>query len=462
MFRTIFYKEIRENITSNRFLTVFIICLIIIPLGVYVSTRDFQTRQQSYQESINLYGESHKSPADLLYRGAKAYRPPSGLSFLSLGLEIVMPNVAETQNKTGESQSFVELKFNNNQSPDNIYEFFHGPLDLVFIVAVMMTFFAIAFSYGSISGEKEQGTLKQILCNAVPRNQIILAKMAANYLTLVTPFLITVILSLVIFQGNGLALFGSDRAWFFVTLSVVFSLLLIGAFFNLGLLVSTLTRQAVSTIVILLLGWVLLYGIFPRLSSIFAQLVYPVKSQQVLVSEKNQVRLENEMEFEAKIDKLLETGQSSLDKQKSIREELSEKLKASLQKLDREWEKRRDVQRSLAINLARFSPVSCFIRPMAEISKTGWLEWQAFVNDVSRFQQALNDKVFSKNLVEVMKGGKELHEGKLSGPAPIFHLQPVLRESLVNNVLPDFILLVVYNLLFFAGAYVKFLNYDAR
>jgi len=84
MFRTIFNKEILENITSSRFLTVLILCLIIIPLGVYVSTRDFQTRQQSYQESVNLYEESHKLPTDLLYRGAKAYRPPSPLSFLSL------------------------------------------------------------------------------------------------------------------------------------------------------------------------------------------------------------------------------------------------------------------------------------------------------------------------------------------------------------------------------------------
>jgi len=373
-----------------------------------------------------------------------------------------MPNVAETQGRPGESQSVVELKFNNSQSPDNIYEFFHGPLDLVFIVAVMMTFFAIAFSYGSISGEKEQGTLKQILCNAVPRNQIILAKMAANYVTLVTPFLIAVLLSLVIFQGKGLVLFGSDRAWLLMTLSIIFSLLLIWAFFNLGLLVSTLTRQAVSTIVILLLAWVLLYGILPRLSSVFAQLVYPVKSQQVLVSEKNQIRMENEKECEARIDKLVDTGQSSLDKQKSIRAEFAEKITGSLQKLDQEWEKRREIQRSMAMNLARLSPVSCFIRPMAEISKTGWLEWQAFTKDVTRFQQVLNDKVFNQNVFEVTKGGIQSHEGKYSGPAPIFHLQPIPSESLVKNILPDFILLVIYNLLFFSGAYVKFLRYDAR
>jgi len=462
MFRTLFYKEILENLASNRFLMVFVLCLIVIPLGAYVSTRDYHARQQSYQESVNLYNESHKLPTDLLYRGAKAYRPPSPLSFLSLGLEIVMPNVAETRSRAGESQSYVELKFNNNQSPDNIYEFFHGPLDLVFIVAVMMTFFAIAFSYGSVSTEKEQGTLKQILCNAVPRNQIILAKMAANYITLNIPFVFTVLLGLLIFQGNGFALFGSDRAWLYVTLSIVFSLLLIGTFFNLGLLVSTLTRQAVSTIVILLLCWILIYGILPRLSIILSQLVYPVKSQQLLAFEKNQIRMENEKECDARIDKLLDSGQSSLEKQKSIRAEYGEKLVESWQKLDREWEKRREIQMSMAMNLARLSPVSCFIRPMAEISKTGWLEYQEFAKDVSRFQLVLNEKVYSQNVFEVTKGGLQSYEGKFSGPAPIFQFQTISNESLMKNVLPDFILLVIYNLLFFAGAYVKFLRYDAR
>jgi ABC-type transport system involved in multi-copper enzyme maturation permease subunit len=286
--------------------------------------------------------------------------------------------------------------------------------------------------------------------------------MAANYITLNIPFVFTVLLGLLIFQGNGFALFGSDRAWLYVTLSIVFSLLLIGTFFNLGLLVSTLTRQAVSTIVILLLCWILIYGILPRLSIILSQLVYPVKSQQLLAFEKNQIRMENEKECDARIDKLLDSGQSSLEKQKSIRAEYGEKLVESWQKLDREWEKRREIQMSMAMNLARLSPVSCFIRPMAEISKTGWLEYQEFAKDVSRFQLVLNEKVYSQNVFEVTKGGLQSYEGKFSGPAPIFQFQTISNESLMKNVLPDFILLVIYNLLFFAGAYVKFLRYDAR
>ncbi len=51
------------------------------------------------------------------------------------------------------------MRLGNNQGRDNLYEFFYGPLDLIFIVGVVMSFLAIILTYGAIAGEKEQGTL---------------------------------------------------------------------------------------------------------------------------------------------------------------------------------------------------------------------------------------------------------------------------------------------------------------
>jgi ABC-type transport system involved in multi-copper enzyme maturation permease subunit len=164
MFRILFTKEILENFTSRRFFIILALCVILIPLGAYVSTRDYQSRLHSYQESVRLYEESHKWVSDVLYKGAAGFRPPSPLSFLSLGLEIVLPNVAETRSRA--TTAPVDMRFNNNQSLDNLYEFFQGPLDLVFIVSVVMTFLAIVFTYGSISGEKEQGDRKSTRLNS--------------------------------------------------------------------------------------------------------------------------------------------------------------------------------------------------------------------------------------------------------------------------------------------------------
>jgi ABC-type transport system involved in multi-copper enzyme maturation permease subunit len=469
MFRILFTKEILENFTSRRFFIILALCLILIPLGAYVSTRDYQSRLHSYQESLRLYEESHKWVSDVLFKGAAGFRPPSPLSFLSLGLEIVLPNVAETRSKA--TTAPVDMRFNNNQSLDNLYEFFQGPLDLVFIVSVVMTFLAIVFTYGSISGEKEQGTLKQVLCNSVPRHQVILSKVGANFLVLIIPFLIALLLSLLLLQVKGFLPFGPAGILAYLALAFLFSLLLIAAFFNLGLLVSSLTKQAVSAIIILLLCWVFLFGIFPRLSVILSQVVYPVKSQQLVALEKNLIRVENEKECEAEVGKLLESSSSSglseketTDRQEVIREEFRASLVSKFQKVESEIEKKRNTQMLIASNLARLSPVSCFIRPLAEMSHTGLLQYQTFKEEVSHFEQTLNKEIYSKYKIRRQKGGSANvnFEGDQAVAPPKFQYSLMSLQSVVKDVLPDFILLAIYNILFFAAAFVAFLRYDVR
>jgi hypothetical protein len=102
MMRVLFIKEIREVLASRRFWVILALCLVLIPLGVEVSLKDYQTRLQNYREAVRIYQDQTKTVSDVLYKGGKAFAPPSALSFLSLGLELVLPNIAETQAKYGE------------------------------------------------------------------------------------------------------------------------------------------------------------------------------------------------------------------------------------------------------------------------------------------------------------------------------------------------------------------------
>ncbi len=148
MFRAIFAKEILEALAGRRFWTILVLCLILVPLGVEVSLRDYRTRLQNTNEAVRIYQEETKTASDVLYKeGAKAFAPPSSLSFLSLGLELVLPKIAESEYKFGEGPSAMRLS--NNQGRDNLYEYFYGPLDLVFIVGVIMSFLAIVLTYGT-------------------------------------------------------------------------------------------------------------------------------------------------------------------------------------------------------------------------------------------------------------------------------------------------------------------------
>ena len=478
-FRAIFRKELLEGFVTRRFLAVLVLCLIVFPVGSIMSRRDYQSRLQNYQEAQRLYESTKKTVGDILFQpgGAKALRAPSGLSFLSTGLEIVLPDAAETVAKY--NSSAAEMRLTNTQGLDNLYGFFHGPLDLSFLVTVVMTFLALAFSYNAVSGEKESGTLGLMLSNSVLRSRIVTAKAAAQFLMLALPFLAGVALSLVLAPPPAAAA-GAASSWPAVLTAVAFSLLTIAVFFNLGLLVSSLTRQAVTSIVVLLLVWTALFAVVPRLSVIATRLLAPAPSEQAFAQEKIRIRLANEKACEAEVDALIKAnpmpqgrGNNSPEwrkltadfrsKQDAIRAKYQSDLAAEIGKARQTFERKRDAQIKTSMLVSRISPVSCFVRPMAEIAGTGWLEYKRFADSVDRFLGALNDKIYSKNQFTRMEGGASMgFTGKAADPAPRMPDVRIPFGDVARDVLPDFVLLLFFNALFFAGAFVAFLRYDPR
>ncbi len=471
MFKTLFARELLDGLVSRRFFAVLVLCLIVFPVGSSISRRDYQARLRNYQEAVRLYESTQKKVSDVLYiGGARGFRAPSRFSFLSTGLEVVLPDAAQTVAKYGATYS--DMRLGNTQGTDNLYEFFHGPLDFSFIVTVLMTFLALAFSYNAVSGEKESGTLAQILSNSVPRSRIIAAKAAAQFLMLAVPFLAGVALSLALAPPPPLAA-GAGSPWPAIGAAVLFSLLVIGAFFNLGLLVSSLTKQAVTSIVVLLLVWTALFAVVPRLSVIATRFLAPAPSEQVFAQEKARIRQANEKACEAEVDKLIRrypTPRGKMppkeftDEQEEIRARFQAALLADTDKARQAWERKRDAQVRLSMLVARISPVSCFVRPMAEIAGTGWLEYRRFLDAVDRFQRDLNDKVYGKITYERMQGGimsgfKGLN---MDAPPPRMPDVRIPFGDVARDVLPDFVLLLLFNAVFFAGAFVAFLRYDPR
>ena len=477
MFRAIFAKEILEALAGRRFWTILVLCLVLVPLGVEVSFRDYRTRLQNTNEAVRIYQEETKTVSDVLYKeGAKAFAPPSSLSFLSLGLELVLPKVAESEYKFGQGPSAMRLS--NNQGRDNLYEYFYGPLDLVFIVGVIMSFLAIVLTYGAVAGEKEQGTLRQVLANSVPRATVILAKGTANFFVLIIPFLLAMGVSLVILEGQAGTLSSTAGSATSLFLALAFSLLFIGAFFNLGLLVSALTKQAVTALIVLLLGWVFLYGVYPRVAVAASQILRPAKSEARLALERVQLQRDVNKECEAEVDKLLatvpadyksEAFKSGMEKQGEIRDRYQVAFQERWRAIGREAEERRNSQITLATAIARLSPVSLFVRPLAELAGTGWLSYARFNRQARQFEDVVNRDIFLKQKYSRYpgRGGRTGGIGvsnlaDLKAAAPVFTYVPAGGEEVVRDVLPDLVILAVINLLMFAGAFVAFLRYDAR
>jgi ABC-type transport system involved in multi-copper enzyme maturation permease subunit len=81
--------------------------------------------------------------------------------------------------------NLVDSKYESNP----VFSVF-GTLDLTFIVKIVLSLFAILFTYDAIVGEKEKGTLKLTLSNRVPRDRLILGKVIGGFVSLLIPLVI--------------------------------------------------------------------------------------------------------------------------------------------------------------------------------------------------------------------------------------------------------------------------------
>ena len=292
MFATIIRKEILDAMKSFRFLIAVLLCMILIPLGMYVNLREYQQRQADYQEAVRLYQQRSNGNIDMDFP-AEGYRPPSVLSIFSVGLEYFLPNKVVT------ARNGV-LHLSNDQGINNPQSLLFGKVDLLFNVSFVISLLALIFTFNLIAGEKEEGTFRLVMANPVPRWKILLGKIVGNYVVLLVPFLIAILLSLVVLSLSGLVSFFSSIILPSFLVILVVSLLFILAMFNLGILISTLTHRSITAMVALLFVWTIFVLSLPRMSPMIAEIIYPVKSPQVLDLEKSLVRENYEKELDKK------------------------------------------------------------------------------------------------------------------------------------------------------------------
>ena len=98
MLRHLILKEIREIITNVRSLFVLLICVVLIPLGLYVSTKEYEQNKVAYRDAERMYEENNKDNKSMGFV-AEGYIPPSPLSIFSSGLSAYLPDKITTDSK---------------------------------------------------------------------------------------------------------------------------------------------------------------------------------------------------------------------------------------------------------------------------------------------------------------------------------------------------------------------------
>jgi ABC-type transport system involved in multi-copper enzyme maturation permease subunit len=468
MLRDIIKKEILDNITSPKFVFTFLLCTILILLSIYTGVTNYRAEKKEYTAALALNKknlESQPNYQSLAGIGVKVSKPPQVLGTVVTGIEEAVGRVAPVN--IAADPNLIDSKYSSNP----VFAVF-GSLDLMFIVKIVLSLFAILFTYDAIVGEKEKGTLKLALSNDVPRDRLILGKAIGGYISLLLPLLIPLVLGLLILLITpDISLSGQDWARLLLILLMFF--LYLSVFFSLGLFVSARTTRSSTSFLVLLFVWVVFVMVIPKVAVIAAGQIQPIPSVHEITAKKDAFL--QQIQSGAQKGVLDWIKKNSVDAQKDpkgyqarfqqfiqdYQQELTSKIDENNAALERDYQQVKRAQQSLAVNLSRISPASALTFGSMTLARTGIDDFDRFLASVRAYKPIYTKWVNSKLGQSINFQTGETSQIKIDDMPQHVYEPQWLSRSLVRTI-PDFALLAVMIIVFFVGAYVSFLRYDVR
>jgi ABC-type transport system involved in multi-copper enzyme maturation permease subunit len=487
MLKTLIRKEITETILDLRFWIVTALFLILIPLGMYVSRKDYESRLSNYQQEHQMYRQRYGNNIGASVE-AQGFRPPPMLSIFALGLDPFMPDKAITS-RSGLVRAAKEPGIDNPES------LLFGKADFLFNVSFIVSLAALIFTFNRISGEREKGTLRLMVSSSVRRGEILLAKIIGNYVVLLVPFFIALLAALIILNTSSAISISSPELWPALLVILFITLLFILVMVSLGICVSSLTHGSIASIMMLFLVWVMAVLGVPKISPMIAEVIYPVESRNVVDLAQRIAREDIESEFNKKKSDLFKRcrtefgvthgnvsarpdgeaekkANTKYDQEVVVLEnECQRRITDAIRKLEQDYRNKQNIQTSLAMNLSRFSPVSCYTYLISGLAGTGPSEAHKFTENAERYQEQVKAAIYDNFVIKgySLPGGDSASttttvEGfsgyKVSIPDMTYEyttMAEVLRTGWI-----DILLLFVFTILFFSVAFWRFNKYDVR
>ncbi len=472
MIRRIIHKELLENLLSFRFALSLVLIILLFAVSGFVFVSKYEQQSSDYWEKTNENEEELSRQTRQLYRIAfykqSIWSEPKLLALCTDGFEKSLPNCF-TFNIFG--SDLPEVKGQGNFTLSHF-----SSIDWVFIISVILSFLALVFTYDSISGEKEAGTMRQMLSNRIPRHQVLIGKYLGVVLTIGIPLFIGLLVSLIIVVASNVAVI-SVLDWSKILIIVLISFLYLSIFILMGMFVSSRTTYPANSMVILLLVWVVLVILVPSFGRIISEVSGDAPNPTELERRLDEIWAdiwsnserygERAGNWTANVNHPMNNPpararlrNASVNAQNKAREDYHNKMMA---------------QALVGRNLTCFTPTVIYQRVSETIAGTGINHVVGLQRQIREYQANLREYIrnedakdpLSLHLIFPETNSAQAWRTISHNPVDFTNVPKFQERSLalgksLKLAVWDIGLLALFNLAFFAGAFVSFLRYDVR
>jgi ABC-type transport system involved in multi-copper enzyme maturation permease subunit len=482
MIRIITLREIKDHVLSLRFSFSFLLCLLLMVIGSVVLTEEQGQRREALEPFLDTdqYRQvvQQASSQRLMNGGLFLTRPLPKFRMLVYGLQDLS---FIAQIKGANQVLYLRQPLVGNPVAQLFSNF-----DVVFIVGALFSLVAITFTYDAVAGENEDGTLRLVLSHSVSRAQLLLGKWLGAFVSLVAILAPCSLATVLVAASHPLVEVSSADG---LTLLLIGGgcLLYVGVFLSLGLLVSCQCRETRTALLGLLAIWALLVWVVPSFGPYLAASLVDGDPPLMVEANINQTRAEAERQSLAEVSAFIqekgwgdresahwnlewgawsdaiprlwnelpdEADREALrtfstrimrDQLKQMEEQAAQLRNAYLQS------RQREVKAGQV--LACISPLAPFAFLLTDLSQTGLRSEFHFRGGVERFKRELVGYIYRE------MGNKSIWDQVDPEGFPYF-VYASRTTRIGAETFIYFLLLGVYNVIFFMGAYLVFLRYE--
>ena len=451
-------RELYDNLNSLRFALATVLLLALMLTNAVVHLREHPERIQEYRTSATDYWNALTPRTDLYELAQEGpgflYKKPSPLRFCAEGGEAFLSERVDADDVywgLHDLKGFWSLAYPSstpnltNVRPDVT------KIDWGFIVGYVLSLIALLFTFDSISGERERGTLRLMLANPMPRHTVLVGKFLGALMSIFVPFTFAVLINLFIISTSSEVQLGAE-AWRRLCIIFLVAVLYTGLFIALGLLVSARVQGSAVSLVILLLTWVTFVVFIPSTLASIASGFSPAPMTSDEFWERNN-QLYDKLSGEYYI-----RGDKPLSKSEFVTKDAEGRERLSQEHLTQQI-----AQVELARAATRISPASLVQHLLESFAGTGFYRHLQFLENAQRYARQYREFVIdtaradpdSPHIIGVREGMSR----KPVSPESIPRFEDSLSLSRdFDAAAIDLLLLALIVLVLMSGAYLAFVR----